>query len=130
MNQEYIKEYYNLQCEAFTNHVKAIIDALEKVLALEDNQASEQQRAAVRGVKAIYTGKLVEDIKSDLSSGHVTMDTVEKRIQLETEAGKAVIEILNPHPMTKIFLELLVAERANAMRTNLKNQMLWFNHGK
>lgn len=58
------------------------------------------------------------------------MDTVEKRILLETEASKAVIEILNPHPMMKIFLELLVTEQANAMRTNLKNQVLWINHGE
>lgn len=127
MNQEYIKEYYNLQSEAFTNHVKAIIDTMEKVLALEGNQASEQQRAAVRGVKAIYTGKLVEDIKSDLSSGHVTMDTVEKRVQLDVEACKAVIDLLNPTPMGKILLELILAEKANAMRTNLKNQVMWVN---
>lgn len=127
MNQEYMKEYYNLQCEAFTNHVKAIIDTMEKVLALEDNQASEQQRAAVRGVKAIYTGKLVEDIKSDLSSGHVTMETVEKRVQLDVDTCKAVIDLLNPTPMGKILLELILVEQVNAMRTNLKNQVMWVN---
>ena len=64
------------------------------MLALKGDQVTEQQRAAVQGVEAIYSGQLIEDIKRDLASGNVTMETVE-----------------NP-------------DRANAMRTNLKNQLL------
>ena len=37
---------------------------------------------------------------------------------------KAVIDLLNPSPMGKILLELILAEQANAMRTNLKNQVM------
>lgn len=56
------------------------------------------------------------------------METVEKRVRLEEEACKVVIEKLSPSPMWKIFLELLLAERINAMRANLSNLVLWMNN--
>ena len=127
MRQNYIQEYYRLQNESFCDHVKAVVDALEKILELKDNQVTDQQRAVVRGLKAIYSGQLIEDIKRDLVSGNVTMETVEKRVQLDVDACKAVIDLLNPSPIGKIFLELILAEQANAMRTNLKNQVMWMN---
>lgn len=125
--QDYIREYYRLQHESFCDHVKAIVDALEKILELKDNQVTEPQRAVVRGLKAIYSGQLIEDINRDLTSGNVTMETVEKRVQLDVDACNAVIDLLNPSPIGKILLELLLAEQANAMRTNLKNQVMWVN---
>ena len=127
MLQNYIQEYYRLQRESFCNHVKVVVDALEKILELKDHQVTEQQRAVVRGLKAIYSGQLIEDIKRDLVSGNVTMETVEKRVQLDVDACKAVIDLLNPSPIGKILLELILAEQANAMRTNLKNQVMWMN---
>ena len=127
MPQDYIQEYYRLQNESFCDHVKAVVDALEKILELNDNQVTDQQRAVVRGLRAIYSGQLIEDIKRDLVSGNVTMETVEKRVQLDVDACKAVIDLLNPSPIGKIFLELILAEQANAMRTNLKNQVMWMN---
>ena len=127
MPQNYIQEYCRLQHESFCDHVEAVVDALEKILELKDNQVTAQQRAAVRGVKAIFSGQLIEDIKRDLASGNVTMETVEKRVQLDVDACKAVIDLLNPSPIGKIFLELILAEQANAMRTNLKNQVMWMN---
>lgn len=127
MRQNYIQEYYRLQNESFCDHVKTVVDALEKILELKDNQVTDQQRAVVRGLKAIYSGQLIEDIKRDLVSGNVTMETVEKRVQLDVDACKAVIDLLNPSPIGKIFLELILAEQANAMRTNLKNQVMWMN---
>lgn len=125
MSQTYIQEYYRLQHESFCDHVKTVIDALEKILELKDNQVTAQQRAAVRGLKAIYSGQLIEDIKRDLASGNVTIETVEKRVQLDVDACKAVIDLMNPSPIGKILLELILAEQANAMRTNLKNQVMW-----
>lgn len=127
MQQNYIQEYYRLQNESFCDHVKAVVDALEKILELKDNQVTDQQRAVVRGLRAIYSGQLIEDIKRDLVSGNVTMETVEKRVQLDVDACKAVIDLLNPSPIEKILLELILAEQANAMRTNLKNQVMWMN---
>ena len=127
MRQNFIQEYYRLQNESFCDHVKTVVDALEKILELKDHQVTEQQRAVVRGLKAIYSGQLIEDIKRDLVSGNVTMETVEKRVQLDVDACKAVIDLLNPSPIGKIFLELILAEQANAMRTNLKNQVMWMN---
>ena len=127
MRQNYIQEYYRIQSESFCDHVKAVVDALEKILELKDNQVKDQQRAVVRGLRAIYSGQLIEDIKRDLVSGNVTMETVEKRVQLDVDACKAVIDLLNPSPIEKILLELILAEQANAMRTNLKNQVMWMN---
>ena len=57
--QNYIQEYYRLQYESFCNHVKAVVDALDNILGLNDNQVTPQQRAAVRGLKAIYSGQLI-----------------------------------------------------------------------
>ena len=127
MPQNYVQEYYRLQHESFCDHVKAVVDALEKILDLKDNQVTVQQRTVVRGLKAVYSGQLIEDIKRDLESGNVTMETVEKRVQLDVDACKAVIDLMNPNPIGKILLELILAEQANAMRTNLKNQVMWMN---
>ena len=52
------------------------------------------------------------------------METVEKRVRLDVETGKAVIELLNPNPIGRMLLELILMEQANALRTNRKNQIL------
>ena len=127
MLQNYIQEYYRLQHESFCDHVKTVVEALEKILELKGEQVTDRQRVAVRGLKAIYSGQLVEDIKRDLISGNVTLETVDKRVKLDVDVCKAVIDLLNPSPIGKIFLELILAEQANAMRTNLKNQVMWMN---
>ena len=127
MPNNYIQEYYLLQYQSFCYHVKVVVDALEKILDLKDNQVTAEQRAVVRGLKTIYSGQLIEDIKRDLASGNVTMATIEKRVQLDVDASKAVIDLMNPSPIGKILLELILAEQANAMRTNLKNQVMWVN---
>ena len=44
---------------------------------------------------------------------------------MDVDACKAVIYLMNPNPVGKILLELILAEQANAMRTNLKNQVMW-----
>ena len=124
MPQNYIQDYYRLQHESFCDSIKAVVDALEKILALQGNQVTDQQRAAVRGLKAVYSGQLIDDIKRDLASGNVTMDTIEKRVKLDVDACKVVIECLNPSPLGKILLDLFLTEQANSMRTNLKNQMV------
>ena len=128
MTNNYIQQYCKIQHESFCNHIKAMIDAFDKVLEQKDNQVTDQQRAVVHSLKAIYVGEQVADIERDLAIGHVTMETVQKRIQLEEEACKLVIEKLSPSPMWKVFLELIVAEQINAMRANLSNLVLWINN--
>ena len=49
----------------------------------------------------------------------LNQETVEKRVQLDMETGKVVIELLNPSPMGKMLLDLIWAEQTNALRTNL-----------
>lgn len=55
----------------------------------------------------------------------MSMETVEKRVQLEEDACKMVIESMNASPIGKIFLELMIAEQINVMRTNLKSMVCW-----
>lgn len=76
------------------------------------------------GLKVNYSGQLVEDFKRNLVSGNVTMETVEKRVKLDVDVCKAVIDLLNPSPIGKIILELILAGQANAMRTDLKGQVM------
>lgn len=96
-------------------------------MELKGEQVTEQERAAGHGLKALYESQVVEDDERDLESGHVSMETVEKRVQLDVDACKVIIEGMNPSPMGKILLELLVAEQANAMRTELGNLVLLQN---
>lgn len=74
-----INQYCQLQHESFLAHVKSVLDALDKILDLKNDQVTEQQRAAVRGLKALYSSQTIVDIGRDLANGHVTMETVEKR---------------------------------------------------
>lgn len=127
MPQELIQQFYHLQHSAFLSRVNSVLDALEKILELKEDQVTEQQRAAIHGLKVLYESQLVEDIERDLESGHVTMETVEKRIQLDVDACKVIIEGMSPSPMGKIFLELLVAEHANSKRAELGSFVLFQN---
>lgn len=127
MPQSLIQQYYHPQHSAFLSHVRPVLDALEKMLVLKENQVTEQERTAVHGPKASCESRVVEDTERDLESGHVSMETVEKRVRLDIDACKEIIEEMNPSPMGKILLELLVAEHANAMRTELGNLLLLQN---
>lgn len=127
MNQNLIQQFYHLQLSAFHSHVKSVLDALEKILELKEDQVTEQQRAAVHGLKALYESQVVADIERDLERGHATLETVEKRVQLDVDASKVIIEGMNPSPMGKIFLELLVAEHAKAKRAELGSLVLLQN---
>ena len=53
----------------------------------------------------------------------LNQETVEKRVRLDVETGKAVVELLNPSALGKMLLELIWAEQASTLRTNLKNQI-------
>jgi len=128
MTQGTIEDYYRQCRRCFSEHIKATIEALEKVWEMSPEQITEQQYSVIRGLKAIYTGQLVEDIEGDLKSGHITMETVEKRVQLDVEAYKIVIDQMNLTPIEKIFLDLLFADHVSAMRMNLGNMVLLLNN--
>lgn len=91
--------YYHLHHSAFLSHVKSVLDALEKMVELKEEQVTEQERAAVHDLKALYESRVVEDIERGLESGHVSMETVEKRVQLDVDACKVIIEGMNPTPI-------------------------------
>lgn len=84
MPQNYIQEYYRLQNESFCDHVKTVVSAKERIMNLKGDQVIVYQRAVMRGVKALYFGRLIEDIKRNIASGNVTMEPMEKRVQLNS----------------------------------------------
>jgi len=94
---------------------------------LKEDQVTEQERTAVHGPKASCESRVVKDIERDLESGHVSMETVEKRVRLDVDACRVIIEGMNPSPMEKILPELLVPEHAHTMRTELGNLALLQN---
>ena len=127
MPQSSIQQSYPLHHSAFLSHVKSGLDALEKMVELKGEQVMEQERGAGHGLKALYESWVVEDTERDLESGHVSMETVEKRVRLDVDASKVIIEGMNSGPMGKILLELLVAEHAHAMRADFGNLVLLQN---
>ena len=99
MSHDLIQQYYPLPHSAFLSHVKSVLDADEKMLELKEDQVVEQQRFAVYGLKALYESRVVEDVERDLESGHVSMETVDKRVQFDFDACKVIIEGMNPTPI-------------------------------
>ena len=99
MPQDLIQQSHPLHPPSFLSHVKSGLDALGKMVELKGEQVTEQERAAVHGLKALYESRVVEDDERDLESGHVSMETVEKRVQLDVDACKVIIEGMNPTPI-------------------------------
>ena len=64
----------------------------------ESQSGHRGARDAVRTWKAIFADQMLEDIKRDPESGQVSMETFDKRVRLDVDAGKAwlnEIEIMN-----------------------------------
>ena len=99
MPQSLIQQYHPLHLSAFLSHVKSGLDALGKMVELKGEQVTEQERAAVHGLKALYESRVVEGVERDLESGHESMETVEKRVQLDVDACKVIIVGMNPTPI-------------------------------
>lgn len=64
-------------------------------------------------------GQLVEDIQRDLATGHVTEETIEKRVKLDEEVAKFIVEKMNLSPMGKIFLEYFITNHTSNYRSSL-----------
>jgi len=56
-------------------------------------------RDAVRKWKAIFADQMLEDIKRSPEKGPVSKETVDKRVRLDVNAGKAVKESMNSSPI-------------------------------
>jgi len=60
-----------------------------------ENQSGHRGvRDAVRKWKSIYADQMMEDIKRGPEKGPVSMETVDKRVRLDVDAGKAVKGLL------------------------------------
>ena len=79
----------------------------------------EQERAAEHGLKALYESRVVENVERDLESGHVSMEPVEKRVQLDADACKVIIEGVNPTPIVYEPINVLMLAWESGM-TNMK----------
>lgn len=125
MNGDLLRQYYLIQKESFDANVKTIVEAIEKLTALQSNyQLTDLQKSALRVLKSISVCELVADIQRDLAQGTVTLQTIEKRVALEEEIGQRFIELIQPNPVAKAFLELNLSLSMNNMRCDLKNRLL------
>lgn len=64
----------------------------------ESQSGHRGARDAVRKWKSIYADQMLEDIKRGPEKGPVSMETVDKRVRLDVDAGKArlnEIKIMN-----------------------------------
>lgn len=118
-DKDLIQQYYPLHNSAFLSHVKSGLDALGKMVELKGEQVTEQERAAVHGLKALYESRVVEDVERDLENGHVSMETVEKRVRLDVDACKVIIERMNPTPIVYEPINVLMLAWESGM-TNKK----------
>ena len=53
---------------------------------------------------------MLEDIKRGLEKGPVSMETVDKRVRLDVDAGKAVKELLTSIPKWRFFTSFSVLD--------------------
>ena len=67
----------------------------------ESQSGHRGARDAVRKWKSIYADQMMEDIKRGPEKGPVPMETVDKRVRLDVDAGKALIELLKSNPIGK-----------------------------
>lgn len=113
-------EYYKLQAQNFACLIKSTIEMIDKFLGLSGkDQLSEQDKAAFRAFKLLFMGQLVEDIQQDLATGRVTEETIEKRVKLDEEVAKFMMEKMNLNPMGKIFFEYLITNHTSNYRNSL-----------
>ena len=118
--QQPVIEYYKLQAQNFACLIKSTIEMIDKFLGLSGkDQLSEQDKATFRAFKLLFVGQLVEDIQQDLATGRVTGETIEKRVKLDEEVAKFIVEKMNLNPMGKIFFEYLIANHTSNYRNSL-----------
>ncbi len=78
----------------------------------ESQSGHRGARNAVRKWKSIYADQMMEDIKRGPEKGPVSMETVDKQVRLDVDAGKAVKE------------SMVHAEQAYVMGANSVNQIV------
>ena len=123
-------EYYKLQAQNFACRIKSTIEMIDKFLGLSGkDQLSEPDKATFRAFKLLFMGQLVEDIQRDLATGHVTEETIEKRVKLDEEVAKFIVEKMNLNPMGKIFFEYLIANHTSNYRNSLLFELRMLGRG-
>ena len=123
-------EYYKLQAQNFACLIKSTIEMIDKFLGLSGkDQLSEQDKATFRAFKLLFMGQLVEDIQQDLATGRVTEETIEKRVKLDEEVAKFIVEKMNLNPMGKIFFEYLIANHTSNYRNSLLFELRMLGRG-
>lgn len=111
--------YYQQQAKGFGAYVESVLKGIKAFLAQNEDQLNLQQKAELRAITSLYMGTLVEDIQRDLFSNTVTIDTIEKRVELEVETFKIVKRILPLDLFTSVFLDCLFSIYLGRFRDNL-----------
>ena len=120
---ELLAEYLKLQEKQFDVYVKSIIKMLDKYYDMKDDCVPVQAKQILGVMKSSLLSQTVEDIKQDLLTGNVTMNTINKRVQLDKDIAGMAIDKFCPNPAAKVFLEFRLNNYVASMRNGIVFQL-------
>ena len=111
--------YYQQQAKDFGAYVESVLKGIKVFLAQNEDQLDSQQKGELKAITSLYMGTLVGDIQRDLSSNNVTMDTIEKRVELEVESVKIIKEVFLLDKIQSVFFDCMLSIYLEQFRRNL-----------
>lgn len=111
--------YYQQQAKDFGAYVESVLKGIKVFLAQNEDQLDSQQKGELKAITSLYMGALVGDIQRDLSSNNVTMDTIEKRVELEVESVKIIKEVFPLDKIQSVFFDCMLSIYLEQFRRNL-----------
>lgn len=111
--------YYQQQAKDFEAYVESVLKGIKEFLAQNEDRLNRQQKRELKAVTSLYMGALVGDIQRDLSTYSVTMDTIEKRVELEVESAKIIKEVFPLDKIHSVFFDCLFSIYLEQFRRNL-----------
>lgn len=111
--------YYQQQAKDFGAYVESVLKGIKVFLAQNEDQLDSQQKGELKAITSLYMGTLVGDIQRDLSSNNVTMDTIEKRVELEVESVKIIKEVFPLDKIQSVFFDCMLSIYLEQFRRNL-----------
>lgn len=111
--------YYQQQAKDFEASVESVLKGIMEFLTQNEDQLNPQQKRELKAVTSLYMGAFVGDIQRDFSTYSGTMDTIEKRVELEVESAKIIKEVFPLDKIHSVFFDCLFSIYLEQFRRNL-----------
>lgn len=111
--------YYQQKAKDFEASVESVLKGIMEFLTQNEDQLNPQQKRELKAVTSLYMGAFVGDIQRDFSTYSVTMDTIEKRVELEVESAKIIKEVFPLDRIHSVFFDCLFSIYLEQFRRNL-----------